>query len=79
MMDVVRDLLTTDVAVEKLGRRGISKNEARQLVDSPRVLVRNAGHPQEDHGDKSRWLLVGLTNGGRALTLVVEKTIDPTS
>jgi uncharacterized DUF497 family protein len=79
MRDVVRDLLTTHVAAEKLGRRGISIAEANQLVHNPQMLVRNAARNRRDNRDApARWLLIGLTDGNRALALVVERTIDPT-
>jgi hypothetical protein len=75
MADVVRELLTTEAAVEKLGARGISDEEARQLLRNVNVVVRNPGAK----GDAERRLLIGCTDGGRVLTLVVEETMEPTS
>jgi uncharacterized DUF497 family protein len=76
MRHVVRDLLTTDAAIEKLGRRGISEAEAKQLTDNPQLVVRNAGR-ERPGALYARWMLIGLTDGGRALTLVIEETVDP--
>lgn len=73
MPDVVSELTMTDAAVEKLGRRGISRQEAGQLLGNTTVTVRNPP------GGERRRLLVGLTDGGRALTLVIERTLDPTT
>lgn len=39
----------------------------------------NATLPNYRHRVLKRRLLVGLTAGGRALTLVIERTIDPTT
>lgn len=70
----VQQLLATDVALDKLGARAISAQEAEQLPRNHHVAVRN---PRASRG--GRMLLVGLTDGGRALTLVIERTADPTT
>jgi len=75
MAAVIRELLFTEAAVEKLGARDISDEEARQLLRNANVVVRNPG----TRGDGERRLLIGRTDGGRVLTLVVEETIEPTS
>ena len=76
MPDAVRELLATEVALTKLGARTISADEAGQLTRNRHVIVRNP------HGagelDKRR-LMIGHTDGGRVLTLVIERTIDPTT
>jgi uncharacterized DUF497 family protein len=72
----VSHLDASDVARMKLGARGISVAEARQLLRNQNELVRN---PRGRGRDDSRFMLVGLTDGGRALTLVVERTLDPNS
>ena len=72
-MDVIHELLATQVAVEKLAARSISIEEAQQLIDNRYAIVRN---PRQ-RAMRSRRLVVGRTNGGRALTLVVERTEDP--
>ena len=69
----------TDVAVEKMGKRDIATEEARQLVHNGYVIVRNAGRHRNYRELRARRLLIGRTNGGRALTLVVERTRDPTT
>ena len=79
MVDVVHELLFTEVAIEKLGRRGISRGEARQIRSGFHVVLRNS---RDDRmatplgGD--RRLMIGTTFGGRALTLVIEPTLEPT-
>lgn len=72
----VHQLLATDVALDKLGARAISAQEAEQLSRNDHVAVRN---PHQGASSGGRLLLVGLTDGGRALTLVIEATADPTT
>ena len=76
MADVIAQLLATDAARDKLGRRGISTAEAEQLPRNRQATVRNQ-HGRGREGE--RLLLIGRTDGGRALTLVIERTPDPTS
>ena len=73
MPDVVSELLITDIAAEKLGAREISEGEVGQLPSNRHVTGPNP------RGGEERRLCVGLTDGGRALTLVVEQTLDPTT
>ena len=75
MPDAISELLLTEAAIDKLGARGISAEEAHQLPHNANVTVRN---PPSDPPDKRR-LLIGRTDGGRILTLVVERTTDPTT
>jgi len=72
----VHQLLATDVALDKLGRRGISAAEAEQLLRNSNTTIRN---PRAKSAGDKRALLIGRTDGGRALTLVIERTVDPTS
>jgi len=74
--DSIGLLLTTDVALDKLGARGISAEEAEQIPRNRHVMARNPRGPREP---PKRLLLVGRTGGGRVLTLVVERTVDPTT
>lgn len=74
MASPVAELLATEVAVAKLGARGISIDEAQQVPRNPYVIVRN---PRAS--EAARRLLIGRTDGGRTLTLVIEPTIDPTT
>jgi hypothetical protein len=74
--DLVRQVLATDIALDKLGARGISAMEAEQLPRNRHVTVRN---PRERAGPGKRLLLIGTTDGGRAVTLVLERTGDPTT
>jgi hypothetical protein len=75
MVDVVRKLAFTEAAIEKLGRRQISPEEARQLVSNFYVVFRNERRGQPL---RRRRLMVGTTAGGRVLTLVIEPTFEPT-
>ncbi len=75
MPDAIIELLVTEVAINKLGARGISTNDARQIPRNAHVVVRN---PHKTPAGKRR-LLIGRTDGGRALTLVIEQTLDPTT
>jgi hypothetical protein len=76
MADVIAQLLATDAARDKLGRRGIATAEAEQLPRNRHATVRN---PHGEGGEGERRLLIGRTDGGKALTLVVERTLEPTS
>jgi hypothetical protein len=70
--DAVRELLATEVALRKLGARNISADEAGQLQRNRHVIVRNPhGAGEQDR----RRLITGTTDGGRVLTLVIERTI----
>jgi uncharacterized DUF497 family protein len=66
----------SDGARMKLGARGISVNEARQLL---RNLHRTERNPRAPRGEADRFMLIGRTDGGRVLTLVIERTLDPNS
>jgi hypothetical protein len=72
----VSALLATAAAVEKLGARGISTKEAEQLQQNRHVVAPNR---RRAHRDTQRRLLIGRTDGGRVLTLVIERTLDPTT
>lgn len=72
---MVRELLVTERVAEKLGARGISDREGEQLLRNAHVIVRNPAAASE----LERRLLVGRTDGGRVLTLVIEQTIEPTA
>jgi hypothetical protein len=74
--DVVNELLVTETALEKLGARGISGTDTEQLLRNDHVTVRN---PRDETASGTRRLLIGHTDGGRALTVVVEATLDPTT
>ncbi len=75
MPDAISELLLTEAAIDKLGARGIAIEEVHQLVRNANVTVRN---PSSDPPDQRR-LMIGRTDGGRTLTLVVERTSDPTT
>jgi hypothetical protein len=79
MADFVHQLVATRAAVRKLGARSISVAEAEQTLHNPRVVVRDFRGRGPRWRDDARRLLIGTTDGGRALTLVIEATIDPTT
>ena len=73
MPEVVHQLVFTGRALEKLGARSISPEEATQLPRNRHVIISNPRDPGR------RRFLIGSTNGGRALTLVIEQTEDATT
>jgi len=74
--DVVHELLVAEVGLEKLAARGITAAEAEQVPRNRHVTVRN---PHAGGEPNTRRLLIGLTSGGRALTLVIEQTVEPST
>jgi hypothetical protein len=74
--EAVHQLLATDVALDKLGARTIAAEEAEQPPRNRHLLV---GNPRGGGGPDKRRLLIGRTDGGRSLTLVIERTVDPTT
>ena len=72
MHDAVLELLVSEVAARKLGGRGISENEVAQLPKNTHITTRNSSR----RSNAGRRLLVGHTDGGRILTLVIEQTRD---
>lgn len=75
MPDEVAELLLTEAALEKLGARSISAEDTEQLLRNAHVIVRNPKAREPG----TRRLLIGRTDGGRSLTLVIEQTVEPTS
>ena len=73
MPDEVAELVATGRAVDKLGARGIAADEAAQLLRHRHVIVHNPRNPG------TRRFLIGSTDGGRVLTLVIERTVEPTT
>jgi hypothetical protein len=65
--------------VEKLGARAILIEVAEQLLDNRYVILRNPGRRRRQGPRTARRLVIGRTDGGRALTLVVERTREPTT
>lgn len=76
MSEMIAQLLATDAARVKLGARAISTAEAEQLPRNRHATVQN---PRGGGEEGERVLLIGRTSGGRFLTLVLERTLDPTS
>jgi hypothetical protein len=75
MADEIRGLLATVAALDKLGARAISIQEAEQVPRNRHAVVSNP----RSTGPALRRLLIGRTDGGRYLTLVIEQTIEPTT
>jgi hypothetical protein len=73
--DHVAELLVTEAALDKLRARSISAEEVEQLLRNAHITVRNPRAP--DPG--TRRLLIGRTDGGRCLSLVIERTVEPTT
>ena len=69
----VSELLITFAATRKLGARGISIAEVSQVPWNDPAMIGRRVHTT------GRRLLLGRTNGGRYLTLVVEATSEPTT
>ncbi len=65
-----------EVGLEKLGARGISAEEAAQVLHNRHAIVRN---PHAGASPRRRRLLIGTTYGGRVLTVVIEQTVAPTT
>jgi hypothetical protein len=60
--------------------RGISVDEAEELPRNNHVTLRNRGRARRSARKlRDRRLLTGKTNGGRTLTLVIERTKDSTT
>jgi hypothetical protein len=72
MADVVHELIATAAALEKLGARGIAIDELAQVLRNRHETVRN-------RRSATRRLLIGVTDGGRWLTLVIERMAEPTT
>jgi hypothetical protein len=78
-MPAVTELLATEAALNKLGARGISAVDAEQTIWNRHVIVKNRrGHPDRSQR-VGRRLLIGRSDANRLLTLVIEKTIEPTT
>jgi hypothetical protein len=78
--DTIYELQVTRAAIEKLAARGISVDETEELIDNRYVIRRNTGRRRRSRRKlETRRIVTGHTNGGRALTLVVERTKSPTS
>jgi hypothetical protein len=71
--DVVYKLVATVRALDKLAARGIAADEPPQLPGNHHVIVHNPRDPAR------RRFLIGSTDGGRVLTLVIEQTVEPTT
>jgi len=74
--DAVHELLVTEVGLAKLGVRQISADEGAQVPRNRHAIVRN---PRAGASSGRRRLLIGATDGGRILALVIEQTVESTT
>jgi uncharacterized DUF497 family protein len=77
--DAVNQLLATEVALDKLGARGISAAEAEQTIWNRHVVVKNRRGDSERRQPDARRLVIGQSDANRVLTLVIEETVEPTT
>ena len=64
----IHDLAFDDENEEKLSQRGISPEDAVDLLEQPHVLIRN----KRQH--RGLYKLIGRDRGGRILTIILEPT-----
>ncbi len=74
MRTLISELVFTLAAVSKLEKRRISTAEVRELPWNRYRLVANPHGP-----DPGRRFLIGQTNAGRVLTIVIASTDEPTT
>jgi hypothetical protein len=77
--DLISEMLATEAAIDKLGARGISISEAEQMIWNRYVVVRNRRGSAARPLRNIRRLLIGRSDSGRFLTLVIEETVEPTT
>jgi uncharacterized DUF497 family protein len=77
--DFISEMLVTEAAIDKLGARGISISEAEQMIWNRYVVVRNRRGSAARAQRNNRRLLIGCSDSGRFLTLVIEETVEPTT
>jgi len=56
-----------EINTEHVAEHGISDIEVEQMLSNPHIVVPNRGH-------EPRMFLLGRSNGGRALVVVIEPT-----
>jgi hypothetical protein len=74
MAEIISQLLATDAARVKLGARDISTAEAAQIPPNRHATARN---PRGSEQEGERLMLIGQTDGGRVLTLVIRANPRP--
>lgn len=77
MAPIIRERVATDAALDKLGARSITDRETEQIPANRHVVIENLRGQRERLQPRERRLLIGETDGGRVLTLVIEETHDP--
>lgn len=70
----ITDLVFTFAAVDKLGARNISHAEVAEILWNRHRIARNPRSAEPE-----RRFLIGTTNEGRHLTIVISPTDDPTT
>jgi RecB family endonuclease NucS len=79
MSETISQIRATEAALGKLGARDISEEEAEQVLNNAYVMVRNLRGRAARSQPSARRILIGRTDGGRVLTLVIEETLEPTN
>jgi hypothetical protein len=79
MARTITKIQATEAALRKLGARDISKEEADQVLNNSYVIIKNLRGRASRRQLSTRRTLIGRTDGGRSLTLVIEETLEPTS
>lgn len=79
MAKTIGEIRATEAALGKLGARDISEEEAEQALNNGYVIARNLHGAASRRQPSVRRALIGRTDGGRILTLVIEQTVEPTS
>ena len=74
MRTLITELIFTLTAVSKLEKRGISTAEVRDIPWNRYRVVANPHGPDPD-----RRFLIGQSNAGRLLTIVIAPTDEPTT
>jgi hypothetical protein len=75
----IGQIRATEAALGKLGARDISEEEAEQVLNNAYVIVKNLRGRAARRQPSARRTLIGHTDGGRILTLVIEETREPGS
>lgn len=68
----IMDFLFDDDNEEEMAAHGLTSDTISQLLDGPKVLLRNR------KGRRAQYLVIGRDKGGRCIAVPVEPTHDPT-
>jgi hypothetical protein len=79
MAKTISQIEATEAALGKLGARDITEEEAEQVLNNSYAIAKNLRGRAARRQPSARRTLIGRTDGGRVLTLVIEETMEPTS